>query len=266
MQTSKETTMKTAQSGYAPVNGIKMYYEIHGEGKPLVLIHGGGSTIETSFETILPLLAETYKVIAVELQAHGHTSDREAPESFQQDANDVVTLLQHLKINKASFLGFSNGGQTAMQIGISYPNIVDKLIITSAFYKRNGAMEGLFENLEKATINDMPAVYKEAYLKINNDTAALQNMFEKDRARMVAFKDWSEEEVASIKAPTLIIAGNEDVVTPEHAVEMKRKIPNSKLLLLPGNHGSFIGERMTMKENSKLPLLTVEVIGEFLSE
>ena len=88
-------------SGYAPVNGLKMYYEIHfpagqagGNGTPLVLIHGGGSTIQTSFSKILPLLAQYYKVIAVELQAHGHTSDRNSAESFQQDANDVMDLLQ----------------------------------------------------------------------------------------------------------------------------------------------------------------------------
>src|SRR5690242_18762369 len=85
--------MTTQQSGYAPVNGIKMYYEIHGEGKPLVLIHGGGSNIQTTFGKVLPLLAQHHKVIAVEMQAHGHTSDRDAPETFEQDAADIVALL-----------------------------------------------------------------------------------------------------------------------------------------------------------------------------
>src|SRR6266498_3357699 len=139
-------------SGYAPVNGLKMYYEIHGNGTPLVLIHGGGSTIQTSFGKILPLLAQHYKVIAVELQAHGHTSDRNSPESFEQDADDVATLLHNLDISKASFFGFSNGGNTAMQIAIRHPEIVNKLIIASAFYKREGMQPGFFGGLQQATI------------------------------------------------------------------------------------------------------------------
>src|SRR5215510_12061102 len=110
---------------YANVNGIKMYYEIHGEGKPLVLIHGGGSTIQSTFGKILPLLAQHYKVIAVELQAHGRTHDRDTPETFEQDANDVAALLQYLQIKKAHLLGFSNGGQTAMRAAITHPAIVD---------------------------------------------------------------------------------------------------------------------------------------------
>src|SRR6187401_1819086 len=121
MHAESEAKKVKQDSGYAPVNGLKMYYEIHGEGTPLVLIHGGGSTIQTSFSKILPLLAQHYKVIAMELQAHGHTNDRDSAESFEQDANDVAALLSYLKINKPNILGFSNGGHTAMQIGISHP-------------------------------------------------------------------------------------------------------------------------------------------------
>lgn len=261
-----ETQNKKFESGYAPVNGLELYYEIHGEGKPLVLIHGGGSTVQTTFGNILPMLTEKYKLIGVELQAHGHTKDRDIPESFAQDAADVAGLLRFLKIEKASFFGFSNGGQTALQIGISYPELVDKLIIVSAFYTRDGAMKGFFESMEKATIDDMPSIYKEAYLKITNDPAGLQRMFEKDKARMVSFKGWSDDDLSSIKAPALIIAGDKDVVTPEHVVEIASKIEGSELLLLPGTHGSFIGEALTAEQGSKLPALTVAVIEEFLDK
>src|SRR5438045_3607663 len=116
--TNAQTKIMKTQTGYANVNGIKMYYEIHGEGKPLVLIHGGGSTIQTTFGKVLPIFAKKYKVIAVELQAHGHTCDRNAPETFQQDADDVAALLQQINISKASFIGFSNGGSTTLQIAI----------------------------------------------------------------------------------------------------------------------------------------------------
>ena len=144
------------KTGYATVNGLKMYYEIHGAGNvksaladkpPLVLIHGGGSTITTSFGTILPLLEKHRTVIAVELQGHGHTSDRNSPESFEQDADDVATLLQTLTITQADFLGFSNGGSTALQIGIRHPETVRKLIVVAGVFKRNG-FPPQFSNLQ----------------------------------------------------------------------------------------------------------------------
>src|SRR6185312_7467689 len=112
-----ETNFK---SGYSEVNGLKMYYEIYGAGKPLVLIHGGGSTIQTSFGRIIPLLAKHRQVIGVELQAHGHTNDRDTDLSFEQDANDVATLLKNLGIDKADILGFSNGGQTAIEMALRH--------------------------------------------------------------------------------------------------------------------------------------------------
>jgi len=265
-QSNKQKNMKAQQARYAPVNGINMFYEIHGEGKPLVLIHGGGSTIQSTFGKILPMLAKQYKVIAMELQAHGRTSDRNTPESFEQDANDIAALLKYLKINKADILGFSNGGQTTMQLAISHPEIVNKIIIVSAFYKREGAVQGFFEHMPNATFNDMPAYLKEAYLKVNNDSVGLLNMFEKDKARMVNFKGWRDDQIASIKTPALIIAGDKDVVTSEHAVEMHQRIVNSELAILPGNHGSFIGEGTAANDNSKMPELVVEMIGEFLNK
>ena len=130
----KDTKMNNVaqQTGYAPIGGLKMYYEIHGTGgMPLVLIHGGGSTIETTFGNILPLFARHHQVIAVELQAHGRTSYRDGAVSFEQDADDVAGLLKYLKINKADFMGFSNGGNTAMQIEIRHPEVVNKLVIAS---------------------------------------------------------------------------------------------------------------------------------------
>src|SRR5664279_2687421 len=104
------------KSGYSEVNGLHMYYEIYGHGKPLVLIHGGGSTIETSFGNLIQLLANRRQIIGVELQAHGHTNDRNTDLSFEQDADDVATLLNNLEITKADFLGFSNGGHTTIEL------------------------------------------------------------------------------------------------------------------------------------------------------
>jgi pimeloyl-ACP methyl ester carboxylesterase len=251
---------------YANVNGIKMYYEIHGEGKPLVLIHGGGSTIETTFGRVLPMFAKKYKVIAVELQAHGHSGDRNAPETFQQDADDVAALLQQLNISKASFIGFSNGGSTAMQIAIRHPEVADKIVIASGAYKREGFIPGFFEGFPNATLETMPQPLRDAFLKINHDSTALQNMFEKDVARMMAFKDWNDDDLRSIKAPALIINGDKDVITNEHALKMSQLISNAQLMILPATHGAYLGEICTAIPGSKLPEITVEMIEEFLDK
>lgn len=217
-------------NGYSAVNGLKMYYEIHGEGEALVLIHGGGSTIQTSFGKILPKLAEDYLAIAVELQCHGHTNDRDTPESFEQDADDVAALLHNMKIPKASFLGFSNGGNTAMQIAFRYPEIVSKLILCSTFYQREGLPSDFFEGMKQATLDVMPAVLRNAFLEIDPDEDKLQNMFNKDRERMLHFTNWKDEMLQSIKVPALVIAGDRDVISPEHTAKMSKVIPNFRLM------------------------------------
>jgi pimeloyl-ACP methyl ester carboxylesterase len=251
---------------YALVNGIRMYYEIHGKGEPLVLIHGGGSTIESNWSVMLPLLSRHFKVIAVEMQAHGHTSDRDAPETFQQDADDVVALLKAINIPKASIMGFSNGGSTAMQVGIRHPEVVNKLVVASAVYKREGLMPGFFDFMETASLDNMPKPLQEAFLKINPDTARLQNMHDKDRDRMRAFKDWPDDDLRSIKAPTLLINADRDVVLNSHALKMRELIPKAELLIVPGTHGSFLGEVCAAEKGSKMPEQVASIVIEFLSK
>jgi pimeloyl-ACP methyl ester carboxylesterase len=262
---SAEKMNNTIQSGYAPVNGLEMYYEIHGQGKPLVLIHGGGSTIETTFGNILPILARHHRVIAVELQAHGRTKDRDTPETFDQDADDVAALLAYLKIDKADFFGFSNGGNTTMKIGMRHPQLANKLIIASAFYTRDGMIKGFFEGMEHANLGSMPGYLKEAFLKVTPDTARLQAMFERDKTRMLQFKDWQDEDLVSIKAASLVIAGDRDVVTNEHTAKMASKIPLGRLLIVPGDHGSYIREASASKQETKIPELVLAAIEEFLN-
>ncbi|MBC6111148.1 alpha/beta hydrolase [Pedobacter sp. CCM 8938] len=256
---------KNKTFGYAPVNGIKMYYEIYGEGDiPLVLIHGGGSTIETSFSNILPLLSG--KVIAVELQAHGRTSDRDEPESFEQDADDVFALLKHLKIEKANILGFSNGATTTLQIAIRHPEAVNKIVVISGTYKRDGMIAGFFEGMEKASLDNMPEPLKIAYLKVNPNQAGLVTMFNKDKNRMINFKDYADEDIQSIKAKALIMVADHDVITLEHTIKLSRLIQNAQLAILPGIHGSFIGEVCTVKDGRKIVEMTANLIDEFLSQ
>jgi pimeloyl-ACP methyl ester carboxylesterase len=268
METTEVTTnsiSKDVVTGLAPVNGIKMYYEIHGSGKPLVLVHGGGSTMNTTFGYILPMLAKQYKVVAVDLQNHGKSGHRSIPETFDQDAEDIIALLQYLKIDKAHFFGFSNGGNTIMKVALKNPEMVDRLVIASAFYKREGMIPGFFEGMPHATLDHMPGPLKSAFIEINKDEKALQNMFEKDKNRMVDFQDWNDEDLEAIKAPALLILGDKDVVVPQHAVQMAQLIPGARLMILPADHGSYIGEICTLKTGSKMPEFTVEAVKEFLN-
>ncbi len=259
---------KLKTTGYAPVNGLDMYYEIYGDGTmPLVLIHGGGSTIETSFGNLLPLLLGYGQLIAVELQAHGRTNDRDAPESFEQDADDVAALLKHLKIDKANFLGFSNGGSTAMQIAIRHPEMVNKLVVVAGAYKRDGFIPGFFDGFKNVTLANMPEPLQTAYLKVAPNKNHLQVMFDKDLARMVNFKDWGDDNIRSIKAPVLFMIAQHDVITVEHTTQMSRLIRGAQLIVLPGHHGAFMGaaEAGTAK-GSKLPMVTATLVEEFLNE
>jgi pimeloyl-ACP methyl ester carboxylesterase len=260
--------MEKITTGHAPVNGITMYYEIYGEGTmPLVLIHGGGSTIESTFGNILPMLSAKGKVIAVELQAHGRTSDRDAPESFAQDADDVAALLNYLKLDKANIMGFSNGGSTTMQIAIRHSEVVNKIIVIAGATKRSGFIAGFFEYMPNATIADMPAFLKKDFLKVTPDEAKLQIMFEKDKQRMVTFKDWNDDDLRGIKAPALFMAGDHDVMTVEHTAEMARLVPGAQLIILPGNHGALIGEgEADTARDRTLIGVSVTLIGEFLNE
>ena len=250
-------------TGYAAVNGLKMYYEIHGIGDPLFLIHGGGSTLQTTFGRVIPLLAKSHKVIAVEMQAHGHTADIDRPLSFEQDADDIAALLKVLHINKADIFGFSNGASTTLQFAIRHPEMVNKIIVASTFYNKAGAPDWFWDMMSKPTFEGMPQPFKDAFIAINPDTNALHRMYERDVARMQAFPDITAEQMKSIKAPALIIIGDKDVVTPEHAVEMHRLLSNSRLAIIPGGHGDYIGE-ITTPQDTAVIAGTVGMIDSFL--
>jgi pimeloyl-ACP methyl ester carboxylesterase len=254
------------ESGHAPVNGIRMYYEVHGrkDGVPLVLLHGGGSTIEVTFGKVLPLFAASRRVIAVEEQGHGRTTDRDQPVAFETSADDVAALLRHLKVEKADLFGFSNGASVALQVAIRHPELVRKLVFASAFTKRDGAQPQLWELMKKADFSNMPQPLKDAFLKVNPDEKQLRTMHDKDAARMQNFKDVPDDLVRTVRAPTLIVLGDQDVVKPEHALELTRLIQGARLLILPGGHGDYLGEIVMTQRETRQPELTVGLIEEFL--
>ncbi|OCK50894.1 alpha/beta hydrolase [Chryseobacterium sp. CBo1] len=257
--------MAPVEKGHKQVNGIRMYYEIYGLGKPLVLIHGGGSSILFDFKEIISRLENKFQLIGIDLQNHGMSEHRDIPETFEQDANDVAALLKEINIEKASFWGFSNGGNTVMQIAHIYPEMVEKLVVASAFFKRSGMIDGFFEGMMEATLDSMPEPLKINFLNLNPGVEALENMFDKDSKRMQTFKDWNEDILKGINSPTLFISGDKDVMKPEHIVEMWRLVKDSQLMILPATHGSYMMADFDGNADEKLIDFTVSEVEKFLN-
>ena len=232
---TKEHAFRT---GYAPVNGLRIYFEVHGAANPaqppLVLLHGGGDTIGTSFGDILPALAVGRQVIAFEQQGYGHTADiADRPFGFEQSADDTAALLDYLNVGEADLFGFSNGGTIALQVAIRHPKCVRKLVLASALSTRDGAYPWLWEAMAHATLENMPKELQEAYLKVAPHPENLQSFHDKAARRMREFRDIPAEAMRGITAPALVVIGDADVIRPEHAVEMFRILAHAQLAILP---------------------------------
>ncbi|MAE83317.1 MAG: alpha/beta hydrolase [Flammeovirgaceae bacterium] len=262
---SMASDLTAFSSGYSEVNGLTMYYEVHGSGDPIVLIHGGGSTIETNWSQLIPLLTANRKVIAMELQAHGRTTDRGMDSSFEEDADDVATLLGNLDIEKADILGFSNGATTALQLAIRHPNQVNKLIAISPLTKRNGVPDFFWDFMKNDSLENMPKPLQEGFLKVNPDTTKLQIMHGRDAKRMVNFEDIPDKLLQSIKAPTLLVVGDKDIILPAHLLELQQLISNCEMAIIPGTHGECIGEITTLNPIYKQDYV-VGLFEEFLEK
>ena len=262
------TPASAAKHGHLPVNGISMYHEVHGAagGTPLVLLHGGGSTIGVTYSRVLPLFAQHRQVIAVDEQGHGRTTDRDSPVRFTTSADDVAALLAQLHVDRADILGFSNGASVAMQVAIRHPALVRKLVFASSMTNRTGARPEFWGFMAKATFADMPQPLKDAFLAETPDPEKLRAMHDKDLERMRHFVDTSDEDVKSVQAPTLVIIGDHDLVRPEHAVAVAQLMPRARLMILPAGHGDYLGELIVAKPGSRYPELTAGLIEQFLDD
>jgi pimeloyl-ACP methyl ester carboxylesterase len=227
------------RTGYAPVNGLHLYFEVHGHSTqdrpPLVLLHGGGDTIQTSFGSLLPALARERQVIAFEQQGYGRTADiDDRPFSFEQSADDTAALLKYLDIDQADLFGFSNGGTIALQVAIRHPQVVRKLVLASALLKRDGAYAWLWEGMAASRLQDMPQELREAYLAVAPRPENLGMMHDKAVSRVRGFTDIPDEAIRGIESPALMVVGDLDVIRPEHAVETFRLLRHARLCVLPG--------------------------------
>lgn len=218
---------------YASVNGLKMYYEVEGQGRPLVLLHSGTCTIEVCFGKLRPAFTKSWRTIAPELQGHGRTADIDRPLSMDQMTEDVAALLRQLKVQNADFFGFSNGGGIALRLAVKYPELVHKAVIFGARYSNDGLVSGLVEHLKTLKAEDIPAQFREGYVKVAPDPTKFPTLVAKVVAMDLGEKGLSPEEIKSIKAPILVMIGDADFVRPEHAVEMYRLLQHGQLAVLP---------------------------------
>lgn len=253
-QNTQNSQSTSGSHGYVAVNGLNMYYEMHGTGTgtgsgsdvPLVLLHGGMSATGTSFGKLLPGLAQSRRIIALEQQAHGHTADIDRPLSMEQMADDTAAALQQLGITNADILGYSVGAGIALQVAIRHPEMARKLVLISVTYNSAGLHPGLQEGIANVTPEAFAGTpFYEEYLQIAPRPEDFPRLVERMKHLDSQVQDWPAEAIQAIKPPVLLIIGDSDIIRPEHAVEMFRLLgggvmgdmaglPNSQLAILPG--------------------------------
>jgi pimeloyl-ACP methyl ester carboxylesterase len=212
------TTNKNQMGRYARVNGLDLYYEIRGGGQPLILLPGGFMTIEAMGE-IVTQLAETRRVIGVELQGHGHTADIERPLRFELMADDIAALIMHLGLDQADIFGFSLGGGVGLQTAIRHPEVVRKLALASTAFKRDGWYPEVLAGMTSISVETFAGTpIHEAYLKTSPSPEAWPTFVAKVRQLLSEDYDWAEG-VAALKTPILILVGDADGLRLAHAVE-----------------------------------------------
>ena len=248
-----------AQAEIARVNGLDMYYEVHGRGTPLVLIHGAYMSIDSNWAELIPTFARRYRVIAVELQGHGRTRDVDRPITYEGMADDVAALLETLGVPCAAVFGYSMGGGVAIRLAMQYPELVNRLIVASASISYDAYPPDFRSMIEGVTPELMEGTpFHEEYLRLAPDPAAFPRLVEKLRALDLQWFAWPEEEFAKIAVPTLLVFGDADVVSLEHAVKMHKLLggrmngdltglPKAQLLVLSGTtHFGVISEAQSL--------------------
>jgi pimeloyl-ACP methyl ester carboxylesterase len=255
--------IKPAESGYADINGLKMYYEVYGTGKPIVLLHGSYMSIPLNWSHIIPILAKDRKVIVTELQGHGRTRDITREFSYEGMADDVSGLLKHLKTDSADILGYSMGGGVAFQVAVRHPEQVRRLVVLSGTYKHDGwwpDVEAMYSTFTSDMFKGTPI--QKQYDSLGNDPARFPEYVKKVISIDLKPYDWSKE-VKNIKAPIFMAIGDADGIRYEHALELFRAkgggkmgdihgLPQSRLAILPGT--THIG--MMQRTNVLIPMIT----------
>ena len=210
-------------TGYAQVNGLKMYYEVHGSGDPVVLLHGAFMTITNNWTEWIGELSKTRKVIAIEMQGHGRTADIERDFSDENLADDVAALLDHLKIPSADLIGYSMGGGVAMQCAIRHPDKVRKVVVISSTFRSDGAVKEAVDAIPKLTADDFKGSPIEVeYKKLSPTPDEFPSFVKRLLATASKEVDFGADKLKATTAPMFFIHGDADGIRLEHVAEMFR--------------------------------------------
>jgi pimeloyl-ACP methyl ester carboxylesterase len=242
----------TPETGYASGNGLQMYYEVHGTGgTPLLLLHGGFFNIDLQFGELLPSLAASRQVIAADFQGHGRTNDIDRPLTSANLASDVFGLLRHLQVAQADILGFSVGGAVALYLAIRHPELVRKLIVSSASFHPDGDRSENADAVGSMTVDMVAGTpMEQEYRAKSPHPDRLQDLLDKLGTFDQGFTGWSDDEIRGIAAPTLITVGDCDAVYLSHMVRFLQLrggdvngdfvgVPSSQLVVFPGTTHFF---------------------------
>ncbi|MBC8103376.1 MAG: alpha/beta hydrolase [Cytophagales bacterium] len=264
---SKDTVVsqdvQPTESGYASINGLRMYYEVYGKGKPIMLLHGSYMNIPLNWSHIIPLLAKDRKVIVMEMQGHGRTRDIPREFSYKGMADDVSDLLKHLKIDSADILGYSMGGGVAFQVAVRHPEQVRRLVVLSGTYTHDGwwpDVEASYATFSADMFKGTPI--QKQYDSLGNDPAHFPEFVRKVISIDLEPYDWSED-VKNIQAPIFMAIGDADGIRYEHALELFRAkgggkmgdmhgMPQSRLAIIPGT--THVG--MMQRTDWLIPMIT----------
>lgn len=213
---------------YAEVNGLRMYYEVHGQGRPLVLLHSGLNTIRNSFSKQSPVLAKNHRVIAIEQMAHGHTPDIPGRElSYEGMAEDTAALLRHLEIRNADLVGWSDGGEVALRLAFTHPELVRRVVVSGVGLGPTPAM--LKEFADAAAFAAWFPENRAEYARVSPDGPEHSSAFAEKVRALWSRPTWgiSEAELAKINLPVMLVAGDRDVIRIEETARIFRAIPNA---------------------------------------
>ncbi|MFI7588473.1 alpha/beta fold hydrolase [Spongisporangium articulatum] len=243
--------MEPDTTGYADVNGLHLYYETYGEGPPLVLLHAGMMTIEASFAPLIPALAQRFRVIGVEAQGHGRTANIDRPITYVNLAADVVALLDHLGIDAAHVMGHSTGAGTVLELITAHGDRVLRAVPLSGSVRADGMVDfsepGAFERYaDKLPTEADLAAMREGYERLSPHPERFDEFFAYMSTSDAGFAGWTDEQLAGVTASTLIVQGDNDFATNEHAALMKTLIPGSQLLILPGTTHMGVPRRVDL--------------------
>jgi pimeloyl-ACP methyl ester carboxylesterase len=234
-------TSPAPRTGYAPVNGLQLYYELHGEGPPLVLLHGGFG-VTTQLGPLLPRLAEKHQVIAVELQGHGHTADIDRPLRCEQMAEDIAALLRHLGHAQADLVGNSLGAGVALRVALQHPSAVRRLVVVSAPMSRQGWFPEVREDMARMDETRAEMLMRsplyQAYAAVAPRPEDFRRLVGKMGDLLRQEYDWSRE-VEALRMPVLLVYGDHDSIQPAHMVEFFGRLGGGQRD--PGWTGSGMG-------------------------